>query len=136
MNPIAYNQIYHLSHEFTNPKRASWLMRDYMKKAIRLTKDTMIKDTILKFNKLKIGLKDVEEIAESIVDKLKRSDKSREAKYKVVKDLMKHKLEDAVKCIKAAKAELNVSKVNLTKVVRNRTFVRIEFMELVDKELN
>ena len=63
MKPTAYNQIYHLSNEFTNPARAYWLMRDYMKKAIKLTKDTMIKDTILKFNKSRIGLKEVEDIA-------------------------------------------------------------------------
>ena len=107
-----------------------------MKKDIRLTKDTMIKDTVLKFNKFKIGLKDVEEIAESIVNKLKRSDKSREAKYNIVKDLMKYKLQDAIKCIKVAKAELNFSKKNLTIVVRKATYVREVFMELVDKELN
>ena len=49
---------------------------------------------------------------------------------------MKHKLQDAIKCIKTAKAELNESRVNLTKVIRKGTFVRAEFMELVDKELN
>ena len=71
MRPIAYDQVYHLSLEYTNPKRASWLMRDYMKKAIKLNKDTAIKDTMLRFNKSKVGLEDVEDIAESIVVKLK-----------------------------------------------------------------
>ena len=46
-------------------------MRDYMKKAIKLNKDTAIKDTMLRFNKSKVGLEDVEDIAESIVVKLK-----------------------------------------------------------------
>ena len=94
MRPIAYNQIHHLSYEFTNPERASSLMRDYVKKASKLTNDTMIKDTILKFNQSKIGLKDVEDIADSVMNKLKSSDKSREAKYTIVTDLMKHKLKD------------------------------------------
>ena len=66
---------------------------------------------------------------------LKSSDKSREAKYDIVKDLMKHKLKDAIKCTKTARTELNISKENLTKVVRRGTFVRNDFMELVDKEL-
>ena len=69
------------------------------------------------------------------MNKLKCSDKSREAKYTIVKDLMKHKLNDAMKCTKSAKTELNNSKTNLTKVVRKGTFVRNEFMELVDKEI-
>ena len=78
--------------------RATWLMRDYMKKAIKLTKDTMTKDTMLKFNKCKVGLSDVEKIAESVVSKLKSSDKSRNIKDDIIKNLMKHKLGDAIKC--------------------------------------
>ena len=135
MKPNAYNQIYHLSNEFSNPARASWLMRDYMKKAIKLSNNTMTKDTMLKFNKSKVGLKDVENIAESVMNSFKSSDKSREAKYDIVKDLMKHKLKDAIKCTKTARTELNISKDNLTKVVSRGTFVRNDFMELVDKEL-
>ena len=136
MNPFAYNQIFHLSHEFTNPERASWLMRDYMKKAIKLTNYTMTKNTIIKCNKYKVGLNDVEEIAESLVNKMKSCDKSRNAKYDIVKDLMKHKLKNAIKSARIAKIELEESKVNLSKVVRKATFVRSEFMDLVDKELN
>ena len=97
MNPIAYNLIHHLSNEFTNPERASRLMRDYMKKAIKLSNTTMVKDTILKFNKSKVGFKDIEEIAESVLSKLKCSDKTRSDKYDIVKDLMEHKLKDAIK---------------------------------------
>ena len=135
MRPIAYNRIQNLANEFTNPKRASWLMRDYLKNAIKLSNNTLNKDTILRFRNKRIGLKDVEEIAESVLFKMKSSDKSREAKYDIVKDLMKHKLKDATKCTKEAKTELNDSKANLDKVVRKGTIVRSEFMELVDKEL-
>ena len=136
MNPIAYNLIHHLSNEFTNPERASRLMRDYMKKAIKLSNTTMTKDTILKFNKSKVGLKDVEDIGESVLSKMKSSDKSRKDKYDIVKDLMKHKLKDAIKCTKITSTELNKSNDNLSKVVRKGTFVRNEFMEVVDKEIN
>ena len=44
-------------------------------------------------------------------------------------------LRDAIQCSNVAKTELNISKENLTKVVRGGTLVRSEFMELVDKEL-
>ena len=97
MRPIAYNHISQLSNEFTNPSRAFWLMRDYMRKAIKLTKNTVTKNTMLKFNKSKVGLKEVEGIAQSIVNKFKSNDNSREAKYSIVKDLMKHVMHDAVK---------------------------------------
>ena len=84
-------------------------MRDYLKNAIKLSNNTLNKDTILRFRNKRIGLKDVEEIAESVLFKMKSSDKSREAKYDIVKDLMKHKLKDATKCTKEAKTELNDS---------------------------
>ena len=118
-------QISLLSNEFTNPTRATWLMRDYMKMAIKLCKETQTKDTILRLNKSKIGLKDVEAAAELVVTKMKSSDKSRDAKYVIVKELMKHTLKDVMKCIKSTKEELNVSNVNLSKVVRKGTPVRV-----------
>ena len=135
MRPIAYNHIFNLSNEFTNPSRASWLMRDYMEKAIKLAKETLTKDIIFKFNKTRIGFKDIEEIAESLVNKQKSGDKSREAKYCIVKDLMKHRFKDVLKCTKSAKKEVMISKENLSKTVRRGTLVRTEFMEIVDKEV-
>ena len=135
MRPIAYNHIYHLSNELTNPARATWLMRDYMRKAIMLSNHTMTKDTIFKFMKARIGFKDVEKIAENIIYKQKSGDYSRDAKYLVVKDLMKHKMNDSIKCIKTAKKDLKKSNQNLSKVVRRGTIVRNEYMEVVDREL-
>ena len=135
MRPIAYNHLNHLSNEFTNPSRAFWLMRDYVRKAIKLTNDTMTKNTILKFKNAKIGLKDVEDVASSMKRKMKSSDNSREAKYEIVNDLMKHRIKDALKCAQFAKKDLNTSMENLSKVVRRGTFVRKEFMHVVDEEL-
>ena len=132
MRPIAFNHIFQLSNELTNPERATWLMRDYMKKAIKLSKNTVNKDTILLFNKSRVGHKDVEDIAESLVYKMKNSDKSRETKYHIVKDLMKYRLRDAIKSTESAKKELNISKDNLTIIVRKGTLVRQEFMDLVE----
>ena len=63
----------------------------------------------MKFNKLKIGFNDVEKVAEGLVNKQKHGDKSRNAKYQIVKDLVKHKLKDSVKCIKKAKEDLKKS---------------------------
>ena len=56
--------------------------------------------------------------------------------YEVFKDLMKHKMDDADNSVKESKADLNKSKNTLNTVVRKGTFVRIEFMELVNKEVN
>ena len=110
MRPIAYNRILNLSNEFTNPKRAAWLMRDYLKNAIKLTNNTLTKDLMLKHKNERVGLRDVEEIAESVVFKMKSSDKSRDVKYGIVRDLMKHRLKDAMKCVKTGKIELNKGK--------------------------
>ena len=85
MRPIAYNQLFYLSNEFTNPKRAFWLMRDYMEKAIRLSSETMAKDTILRLMKNRVGFKDVENMAESLVNKHTSGDKSRDHKVPVAR---------------------------------------------------
>ena len=135
MRPIAYNHISYLSTEFTNPSRAAWLMRDYMEKAIKLTRETVNKDTILKFKKNRVGFKDVEDIAKSLVLKQKNSDRSRDAEYSIVKDLMKHRYKDVLKSVQTARKNNFVSKENLSKVVRRGTLVRNEYMEMVDKEV-
>ena len=106
-----------------------------MEKAIKLTSETMAKGTTLKLNKNRLGFKDVEDMTQCLMQKQKSSDKARDAKYEIVKDFMKHKYSDAVKCIKSTKRELAISKDNLSKVVRGGTLVRKEFMETVDKEV-
>ena len=77
------------------------------------------------------------QIAQSMVSKMKSNvDKRKEAKYGIVKDLMKHRLKDANDCIKTAKVQLKNSRENLDRVVRKGTLVRNEFMDINDKELN
>ena len=49
---------------------------------------------------------------------------------------MKHKMNDAIECTKEAKEELLISKKSLDNDVRKGTFVRNEFMEIVDREVN
>ena len=53
MRPIAYSQIRNYSNEFTNPSRAYWLMKDFMNTAIKLAKDTVTKDMMLKIRNAK-----------------------------------------------------------------------------------
>ena len=69
------------------------------------------------------------------MNKNKSGDYSRDTKYLLVKDLMKHKMTDTIKCISIAKDELKKSNESLSRIVRQGTFVRNEFMDLVDKEL-
>ena len=72
----------------------------------------------------------MQQMADTLVNKLRSRDKSKYAKYDIAKDLMK----DAVKCTKYAMTCHDILD-NLTKVVRKGTFVSKEFMELVDNEL-
>jgi hypothetical protein len=71
-----------------------------------------------------------------MVKQLKCSKGTRKDKYDIVKDLMKHKKKDAIKCIPISKKDLNKSNTKLSKVVRKGTIAREAFMEVVDTELN
>ena len=135
MRPIACSQIRRFSQEFTNPSRAYWLMKDFMDTAIKLTKDTVTKDLILKFNRAKIGFKEEEDIANRVTFKMKSKSRSGKENYEIIRNLMKHKTNDAMKCVKESKSKLEKTKRNLNQVVRKGTLVRDMFMEEVDNEI-
>ena len=136
MRQIAYSRLDYLSHEYSNPMWANRLMRDYLKDAIKVTTDTLSKDRIHRFHQSKVGFKEVEQIAEQMVKQQKSSLCTRDDKYDIVKDLMKHKMKDSVRCLKISKQNLNNSKSCLSKTVRKGTIAREAFMEIVDNELN
>ena len=136
MRQIAYSRIEHLSYEFSNPMWASRLMREYMSKAIRLTKDTMTKDVLMKFRNSRVGFREVHQIAEQMVGQFKSSKLSKSSGFDIVKDLMKYKMYDALNCVKESKDELKKTKDDLDTFVRKGTFVREEFMDLVNREVN
>ena len=136
MRQIAHSQIEQLSLEFTNPKKASWLMRDYLSNTIRKTNQVLTRNLLSKLKAMKVGFVEVEDIADHMLNQQKRKNKKRDEKYKIVKDLMKHKMLDVLICIKEMKKNLQRSKENLSKVVRLNTAVRREFMELVNIEVN
>ena len=58
MLPVAFNRLRTLSLEYTNPSNAFRLMRDFMEKSIENTKANAVRDTIAKFNKKGIVLKE------------------------------------------------------------------------------
>ena len=136
MRQIAHSHISHLSCEFTNPERASWLMRDFISNAIRKTKQTLTRNLFLRLKNLNVGFKEVEDIAEHLINQQKGIENTRKEKYEIVKDLMKHKTTNAEKYLKQVTDNLNKSKDNLSKVVRENTVVRREFMEIVNNETN
>ena len=136
MRQIAYSQIDYLSKEFSNPFRAKRLMRDYLKDAIKVTTDTLRKDMMFRFFRSRVGFKEVEQVADQMVKQQKSSKGTRDEKYDIVKDLMKHKKKDSVRCLKISKQTLNESNTKLSKVVRKGTLAREAFMEVVDNELN
>ena len=115
---------------------ANRLMRDYLKDAIKVTTDTIRKDMIFRFLQSKVGLKEVEQIAEQMIKQQKCSEGTRDDKFEIVKDLMKHKKKDAIKCVNKSKQSLNKNNAILSKTVRKGTIVREAFMEVVDMELN
>ena len=135
MRPIAYSQIRNYSNEFTNPSRAYWLMKDFMNTAIKLAKDTVTKDMMLKFSNAKTAFNEEEEIANRLVLKMKSKSQSLNAKYEITKHLMRIKKNDAIKCVSESKSKLEKSKRNLNPVVRKGTLVRDMFMETVDGEV-
>ena len=96
----------------------------------------MTKNLLLKFKNAKVGFKEVEQIAEQMVKQQKSSLCTRDDKYDIVKDLMKHKMKDSVRCLKISKQNLNKSNSCLSKTVRKGTIAREAFMEMVDNELN
>ena len=71
MRQIAHCQINNFSFEFTNPERAAWLMRDFLNKTVKKTNQTLTKNLLTKLRKLKVGLKEVEEIAGHLLDQHK-----------------------------------------------------------------
>ena len=77
---------------------------------------------------LKVGFNEVEDIAEHLIKQQKRGRKTRSEKYAIVKDLMKHKMNDAEKYLKQVTINLKQSKDNLKSVVREGTIVRREFL--------
>ena len=131
MRQIAHSHIYHLSFEFSNPESAAWLMRDFLNTSTRKTKQTLTRNLLLKLKNIKVGVDEVEDISEHLIGQQKSGKHSREEKYAIVKDIMKHKLNDAERVLKQVSRDLNESKENLSKVVRENTFVRKMFIELV-----
>ena len=119
-----------ISNEFSNPNGASRLMRDYIKSAIKVTTDTLRKDMFLKFSQARVGFKEVELVAEHLMKQHKSSDNTRNEKYEIVKDVMKHKQKDALKCLRKSRDELYKSNITLSKTVRKGTLAREAFMDV------
>ena len=136
MRKIAYSRIEQISYNFTNPMRASRLMRDFISCAMKVTNSVLTKNVLLKFRDHRVGFREVEDMAERLLSQQKNVEKSREKKYEIVKDMMKHELKNAEDYEKFVRKELNRSKTNLNEVVRQGTIARYEFMNTVDVELN
>ena len=134
MLPKAFNRLRTLSLEFTNPSNAFRLMRDFMEKSIENTKANAVRDTIAKFNKKGVVLKDVNDTAMSLTFKMKNGLSKEIAIEKIKKTVMKVKTEDIRRKCVITKSALKISKQNLSEVVRVKTFARKEFMKVVKNE--
>ena len=85
MRRIAYSLIEDLSFNYTNPDRASRLMRNFLSQAMLVTKATLTKNVLLNYRDCKVGFKEVEEIAERLLNQQKYVDKSSKKKYDIIK---------------------------------------------------
>ena len=85
---------------------------------------------------LRVGFKEIEDIAQHLLEQQKSRKRTRKEKYDIIKVLMKTKLVDAENCVKDCTKNHRLSKENLSRVVRLKTLVREEFMCIVDREVN
>ena len=92
-------------------------MRDFLTSSIRKTNQTLTKNLFLKLRDLKVGFTEVEDIAEHLIKQQKGGNRTRSEKYAIVKDLMKHKMNDAEKHLKEVTNDLKNSKDILKSVV-------------------
>ena len=134
MHPRAYNKISHLSLEFRDPKWALLLMKDYLNANLSYQNATIVRNTIEKFCKLGIALKDAHDTAVNMTNKMKQSGAQFVAIRRIEKVIMEEKLVDARKSVKIAKVAMNVIKSKMSKVIRVGTLVRKLFMNIVKEE--
>ena len=90
----------------------------------------------MRVKNLKVGFEEIEDIADHMIEQQKGGTKTRIEKYAIIKDLMKHKMFDAEKCIQICTKNHRNSKRNLSEVVRMKTIVREQFMFIVDREVS
>ena len=95
-----------------------------------------MKNMMLKFRNHKVGFKEVEDIAERLMVQQKNVNKNRIKKYAIVKDLMKHKMDNVLENDKMLRKDLKASKEILGEIVRVGTYARNEFMDLVNSEID
>ena len=95
-----------------------------------------MKNMMLKFRNHKVGFKEVEDIAERLMVQQKNVNKNRIKKYAIVKDLMKHKMDNVLENDKMLRKDLKASKEILGEIVRVGTYARNEFMDLVNGKID
>ena len=86
-----------------------------------------------KFVRKNIVLKEVRDLVGKLVEKLVKG--KEKARIKFEKDIMKTKLLDAQFVMKDSRRKMIRSKKSLDEVVRKNTFVRDEYIEVVNTEV-
>ena len=125
----ALDRIFYLSQEFTDPEGTEWAMRKHFNSTLKLQRKVVTRDTLQRL--LETGTNDVVNASTKIC-KLINNNKENVQK-KIVRFLMKMKVEDANNEIEKAKKEMSNNKLILRKYMRDETIVANEYRETVEK---
>ena len=126
--PALHDRIFYLSQEFTDPERTEWAMQSNLKSNLKLQQKIVTRDTLQRL--VEVGTNDVVNVS-SKIGKLITNDKENVQK-KIIRFLMKLKLEDANKEVEKAKKEVTKNKIHLRRYMREGTFVAAEYRETLE----
>ena len=128
--PAHNDRIFYLSLEFTDPEGTAWAMKNHLYSNLKLQRKVVSRDTLQKL--LETGTNDVvsasKKLSNSIVN-------NKEAVHKkIIRFLMKLKLEDANSEVDKTKKEVQKTKLYLNKFMRDGTIVAAEYRETLENE--
>ena len=109
-------------------------MRVYVAKVLANANATSTRNFLERFCAQNIATKDVEDIANNVVNKMKSENEKKRSKKKIQNTIMRSKLHDANKHLRKTRFEMIESRKNLDEIVRKGTLVRELLNEVVSRE--
>ena len=89
MRSKAFNLLCRFSEEFVNPDRALKVMRVYVAKVLANANATSTRNFLERFCAQNIATKDVEDIANNVVNKMKSENEKKKSKKKIQNTIMR-----------------------------------------------
>ena len=120
-----------LAKEFYDPDRASQAMHDLLCSNMKLSRRTLTKNFLLKLKLLGVGTHDVERYASGVC----RQNVRKARNVKLIRDILKHKVDDAKYDEDCARKQFVRSKIIYYKIVKRGSFVDQEFNRVMKYEV-